>query len=279
MSPYRVDGPPADAPITTRFSRRSWAVPTYTTLMNGDVVGQGHPVVGLGASAGGIKPLKEFLSLVPADADIAWVVILHLSPDHDSKLAEVLQSATSIPVSQVTGRTAIQPNHVYVVPPNKSLEIMDRALAVKELHRLEQRRAPIDVCFSNARRDPRAAPVAWCSPDRLRRDIRLNESRTWSLAVSQIPDEAEYPSMPTSAVATDWWISFCRSPTCLSHRPVFRGRAESAGVATVVYHWIRRASANPRVVATRTARFFELQTGTVHRRIERRLQCPVSPVR
>ena len=55
-------------------------------------------VVGIGASAGGIKALKGFFSRVPEDAGVAYVVILHLSPDHDSKLAEVLQTAARLPV-------------------------------------------------------------------------------------------------------------------------------------------------------------------------------------
>src|SRR5262245_54050752 len=81
------------------------------------------PVVGLGASAGGIRALKEFFAHVPAETGIAWVVILHLSPDHESKLSEVLQTTAPMRVTQVTERAHIQPDHVYVVSPNKSLEI------------------------------------------------------------------------------------------------------------------------------------------------------------
>src|SRR5262245_30264879 len=80
------------------------------------------PVVGLGASAGGIKVLKEFFARVPAHSGITWVVILHLSPDHDSRLAEVLQTTAPMPVTQVKERVTIEPDHVYVVPPNKTLE-------------------------------------------------------------------------------------------------------------------------------------------------------------
>jgi two-component system, chemotaxis family, CheB/CheR fusion protein len=78
-------------------------------------------VVGLGASAGGIKALKEFFANVMPDSGIAYVVILHLSPDYESKLAEVLQVTAPIPVTQVTERVHVVPNHVYVIPQNKSL--------------------------------------------------------------------------------------------------------------------------------------------------------------
>ena len=109
--------------------------------------GQSRPtlVVGLGASAGGIKALKEFFTRVPAKTGAAYVVILHLSPDHDSRLAEVLQVAAAMPVTQVTARVRLEPDHVYVVPPNKSLEAADNHLALSPITRVEQRRAPVVV--------------------------------------------------------------------------------------------------------------------------------------
>src|SRR4051812_20239222 len=95
------------------------------------------PVVGIGASAGGIKALKEFFASVPPHTGIAWVVILHLSPDHDSKLAEVLQTTAPMPVTQVTGRVSIEPDHTYVISPNKTLEIVDNTLVLSEITRVE----------------------------------------------------------------------------------------------------------------------------------------------
>src|SRR5215217_249399 len=78
-------------------------------------------VIGIGASAGGITALKAFFSNAQPDTGAAYVVILHLSPDHDSRLAEVLQSATTMPVTQVRERVPLQPDHVYVIPPNGNL--------------------------------------------------------------------------------------------------------------------------------------------------------------
>ena len=80
-------------------------------------------VVGLGASAGGIQALRDFFSQVPAQTGMAYVVILHLSPDHDSQLAEVLQSSSLLPVTKVEQTVRVEPDHVYVIPPNKNLEI------------------------------------------------------------------------------------------------------------------------------------------------------------
>ena len=78
-------------------------------------------VIGLGASAGGIKALQEFFAHVPPRSGAAYVVILHLSPDHDSRLAEVLQATAFIPVAQVRERVTIEADHVYVIPPHKGL--------------------------------------------------------------------------------------------------------------------------------------------------------------
>src|SRR5215831_8738557 len=104
-------------------------------------------VVGLGASAGGIAALQSFFAHTQPQDSTAYVVILHLSPDHDSRLAEVLQSTAPMPVTQVTGTTPITANHIYVVPPNKSLGIVDGLLTVAEFTRREQRLAPVDAFF------------------------------------------------------------------------------------------------------------------------------------
>src|SRR6476646_2629733 len=85
-------------------------------------------VVGIGASAGGIKALKEFFAHVDPASGAAYAVILHLSPDHESHLAEVLQADVSMRVEQVRAATPIAANHIYVVPPNKSLSVSDGIL-------------------------------------------------------------------------------------------------------------------------------------------------------
>lgn len=99
-----------------------------------DIIGPGAErdflIAGIGASAGGIQALKEFFECVPADSAAACVVILHLSPDRESQLAQVLQAVSKIPVRQVSEQTHIEPNHVYVVPPNRHLTMIDGSIAV-----------------------------------------------------------------------------------------------------------------------------------------------------
>src|SRR5215211_9239497 len=104
-------------------------------------------VVGLGASAGGVQALRNFFANVPANTRMAYVVILHLSPDHDSQLAEVLQSVALLPVTKVERRVRVVPDHVYVIPPNKSLEIQDGHIDVLNMTTSDVRRAPVEIFF------------------------------------------------------------------------------------------------------------------------------------
>src|SRR5215510_13952283 len=100
-------------------------------------------IVGIGASAGGIRAFKGFFENVPADSGIAYVVVLHLSPEHESHLAEILQTSAPIPVITVRERVHVEPNHVYVISPNVSMTMSDGELAVSEMTRIEERRAPV----------------------------------------------------------------------------------------------------------------------------------------
>src|SRR5689334_6707212 len=93
-------------------------------------------VVGIGGSAGGITALKQLFSRVEPSGGIAYVVIMHLSPQHESNLAQLLQIQTTIPVTQVTETVRVEPDHVYVIPPNKYLMIEDGNIKLTEPARI-----------------------------------------------------------------------------------------------------------------------------------------------
>src|SRR5690242_20189555 len=78
-------------------------------------------IVGIGASAGGLKALLEFFEQAPAGAGIAYVVVVHLSPEHESRMPDLLQQATTLPVHQITETVLIQPDCVYVISPKSQL--------------------------------------------------------------------------------------------------------------------------------------------------------------
>jgi two-component system CheB/CheR fusion protein len=161
-------------------------------------------VVGIGASAGGIKAVKEFLEGIPDDSGMAFVVILHLSPEHESRLAEVLRGSTAMPVMQVNEAVAVKPNHVYVVPPDQSLSMVDGHLAVSARTRIEERRAPIDIFFRTLGESHHSRAVgvvlSGTGADGSMGLKRIKENG--GLCFAQDPDEAEYSDMPRNSIAT-----------------------------------------------------------------------------
>ena len=166
--------------------------------------GEDFLIVGIGASAGGIQALKEFFQNVPADSGMAYVVILHLSPDHESQLAEILQTVAPIPVAQVQDESVrVAPNHVYVIPPNKSLAMNHGHLALSPIQSYEERRAPVDIFFRTLAEsnDSRAVSVilSGTGADGSMGMTRVKEKG--GIVIVQDPREAEYDDMPKNSLA------------------------------------------------------------------------------
>jgi len=161
-------------------------------------------VVGLGASAGGIQALKDFFSTVPKDSNIAYVVILHMSPEHESKLAEILQGASSIPVTQVRKRVKVVPDHVYVIPPTQNLAMTDGHLDLTDKISTNERRSPVDLFFRTlAETNEERAVSVILSGTGADGSIGLKRVKEYGgVALAQDPVEAEYKDMPENAIAT-----------------------------------------------------------------------------
>src|SRR5205823_7468558 len=86
------------------------------------------PVVCVGASAGGLEAFTQLLNALPSDTGMAFVLVSHLSPSHASHLAEILSRSTRMPVNEVKDEPTVLPNHVYVIPPDRSMIIANGAL-------------------------------------------------------------------------------------------------------------------------------------------------------
>ena len=156
----------------------------------------------------------------PPRSGAAYVVILHLSPDHDSRLAEVLQATASIPVTQVRQRVSIEADHVYVIPPHKSLAVEAGDLVLSEMTRVEQRRAPVDVFFRTLADTNGARAVAvvlsGTGPNGSNGVKRVKEHG--GLIIAQDPDESEYDEMPRNSIATglvDYILPVAKIPECI----------------------------------------------------------------
>ncbi|MBV8795350.1 MAG: chemotaxis protein, partial [Hyphomicrobiales bacterium] len=161
------------------------------------------PTVGIGTSAGGVHALQMFFDSLPDDVDAAFVVVVHLDPGHQSELPAILAARTRMPVAQVLGRVRLEPRHVYVIPPNRQLLVTDQHLATAEFDEPRWQRAPIDLFFRSLaaqRGDDFAIILSGAGSDGSVGIKAVKESG--GIILVQDPDEAEYGSMPRSAVAT-----------------------------------------------------------------------------
>jgi two-component system CheB/CheR fusion protein len=107
------------------------------------------PIVGIGASAGGVEALETFFKAVPADNGLAFVVVTHLPPDHESLLAEILGRSTKMPVVNARDGDMVEAEHVYVLPPSAILTIREGRLRLRRTGPTDRERAPIDVFFNS----------------------------------------------------------------------------------------------------------------------------------
>ena len=161
------------------------------------------PTVGIGASAGGLKALQHFFQEIPPDTGAAYVVIVHLEPTHASELAEILARKTQMPVQQVNQKTPLEPNKIFVIPPNRRLLITDHEIATLPFDEPRGRRSPIDQFFrslADQHGDGFAVVLTGAGSDGALGAKAIKEAG--GLILVQDPDEAEYPSMPRSAIAT-----------------------------------------------------------------------------
>lgn len=186
------DGPQAAAPDLQDTSPGGW--------------GQPFPIVGIGASAGGLAALQGFLSGMPTDRTpgMAFILVQHLAPNHDSVLTEILQRHTRLAVSEATDGMLVEPDHVYIIPPNRDMTLRDGALQLLEPVAPRGHRLPIDHFFRSL------------AQDRGERAICIVLSGTGSdgvlglraikgaggLVVVQTLDSAQYDGMPRSALNT-----------------------------------------------------------------------------
>lgn len=122
-------------------------------------VGGRFAIVGMGASAGGLEALDEFFQKTPPDSGMAFVVVQHLDPTHEDMLAELLQRNTTMPVHRIHDGMTLEPDHVYVIPPNRDLSVLHGVLYLLEQPTGRGPRLPIDFFFRSLAEDMRERSV------------------------------------------------------------------------------------------------------------------------
>lgn len=233
------------------------------------------PIVGIGASAGGLEALENFFSNVPNNCGFAFVVIQHLDPNHIDILPELLQKITSLKVEQVTDNLKIQVNHVYVIPPNKSMSILNGKLHLFEPAEIHGLRLPIDYFFCSLADDQLEKSIGVILSG-MGSDgsigVKAIKEKNGIVAV-QDPTNAKFEGMPQSAINTviaDIKAAADELPekliAILEHTPLVRQIGE--------IHNKNKTDLEKVIVLLRTQTghdFSQYKKTTLYRRIERRL--------
>lgn len=164
------------------------------------------PIVGIGASAGGLKAFESFFSGMPADTDpgMAFVLVQHLAPDHKSILTDLIQHYTRMQVFEVEDGVAVQPNCAYIIPPGRDMAFLNGTLHLLEPTAPRGQRLPIDFFFRSLAQDQRERAICIVlsgtgSDGTL--GIRAIKGEG-GMVMAQAPDSTEFDGMPRNAIAT-----------------------------------------------------------------------------
>ncbi|MDW4499937.1 chemotaxis protein CheB [Sulfitobacter sp. D35] len=235
------------------------------------------PIVGVGASAGGLDAYKSLLKSLPTDTGAAYILIQHLDPNHESMMAELLARQTSMKVLQAENEMALEPNTVYVIPPGKFIRLIDHGLFLDDPVKEKGIRMAIDYFFrslAEVRGEKSIAIVLSGTGSDGTLGIREIKA-AGGMVMVQKPDDAEYDGMPRSAIDTgavdfiapvremgERLVDFLRHPYLRKHD---RGTALSEeapdGFAKVL-----------KILRSQTDYDFRsYKKGTVERRIQRRM--------
>ncbi|MFH7024479.1 MAG: chemotaxis protein CheB [Heteroscytonema crispum UTEX LB 1556] len=175
------------------------------------------PIVGIGASAGGLEAFTQLLNHLPTDTGMAFVLVQHLAPNHKSLLKEILSRATQMAVSQVVDSTPVEPNHVYVIPPNKEMVISQGVLKLMPRQKVRGLAMTVDKFFLSLAEDrgSKAIAVVLSGGDS---DGALGAKAikaAGGITFAQCQDTAQVNSMPNTAIATGH-IDFILTPQAIA---------------------------------------------------------------
>lgn len=164
------------------------------------------PIVGIGASAGGLSAYEAFFSGMPADIDpdMAFVLVPHLAPDHKSYLRDLIQRLTRMQVFEAEDGVTVKPNCVYIIPPNRDMAFMKGKLQLLKPVSPHGQRLPIDFFFRSLAQDRREKAICVVLSG-TGRDGMMGAREVkgeGGMVMAQQPESAEYDGMPCSAIAT-----------------------------------------------------------------------------
>ncbi len=228
------------------------------------------PIVGIGASAGGLEAASEFLKALPPNTGMAYILVSHLEPTHESMLSEILSQSTTMPTREVKEGMGVEPNHVYIIPPNTNMTISNGILKLISRIKTGGPQMPIDHFFLSLAKDQGNHAIG----------IILSGAATdGSLGLKAIKDaggitfaqeekSAKYSSMPHSAIATGS-VDFILTPekiakelTRLSIHPYLNHKADKEKDLSEIFLLLK---------GNKNIDFSQYKQTTLNRRIDRRM--------
>ncbi|MEQ1779054.1 MAG: chemotaxis protein CheB [Nitrosomonas sp.] len=231
-------------------------------------------IVGIGASAGGLEALEQFFRYVPANSGMAFVLVQHLDPSHVSLLTEILQRTTAMPVTEASDEILVEPNHVYVIPPNRDMAIFHRKLQLSVPNEPRGQRLPIDAFLQSLAEDQRENAIGIILSGTGSDGTRGLRAILGAGGVTlvQEPTTAKYSGMPSSAIqagCATQVLPVDKMPEALQLG------ARQLSDRDQTPHDPKRASGMSRILMqlrTKTGHDFSLyKKSTITRRIERRM--------
>jgi two-component system CheB/CheR fusion protein len=239
----------------------------------------GFPIVGIGASAGGLAAFEAFFSGMPADIDpgMAFVLVQHLAPDHKSILTDLIRRYTRMKVSEVSDGMKVQPNCAYIIPPGRDMAFLNGTLQLLEPSAPRGQRLPIDFFFRSLAQDQRERAIGIVlsgtgSDGTL--GVRSIKGEG-GMVMAQNPASTEYDGMPRSAIATglvDYELPPAEMPAQLMSyvAHAFGNPPRAAAVpAPKTENALKKIFI---VLRAQTGHdFSQYKPSTIHRRIERRM--------
>ncbi|MDR6305326.1 two-component system CheB/CheR fusion protein [Nitrobacter vulgaris] len=237
-------------------------------------------IIGIGASAGGLGAFTSFLSNMPSDSGMAFILVQHLSPDHKSILTDLLAKTTSMPVMEAEDGMQIEANRVFVIPPDSTLTIKDRRISISRPAPPRERRRPIDSFFLSLAEDQGEDAVcivlSGTGTDGSLGLKTVKESGGLTIAQAE-SDHTAMSGMPRSAVLTglvDYILPVEEMPArLLAYRDHLRnvaGHKDGDGVREDAWEHLTAITAMLRIKTDHD--FSRYKEATVARRVQRRMQ-------
>ncbi|MCL4562594.1 MAG: PAS domain-containing protein [Chloroflexi bacterium] len=254
------------------------ATPSTSLTSTLDGPSSEFPIVGIGASAGGLEAFEQLFTSMPADTGMAFVLVQHLSPPHKSILPEIIQRFTAMPVSQVTDGIQVKPNCVYVIPPGSDLALINGHLQLLKRVTTGGFHLPIDFFFTTLAQvlGERAIGVV-LSGSGSDGSLGLKSIKAeGGLTIAQAPETAVYADMPRNAIATQE-VDFTLPPDKMGelilkyiHHQVLTGYESSAGDLVIPTEAMQKLYF---LLHAKTGHDFSLYKQTsLQRRIQRRMK-------